>query len=459
MTAVVRKARIERSDLPASVAARWLAARSAAHVVDGGRTIKDALSEHLSLQSLSSRDQALTKEMAYGVVRWYWTLAEIARHCLKRGFREKDRDVFFLLLVGLYQLKSMRIPPHAAVDATVQACDGVRKPWLKGLINGVLRNYLRNGTAIESQITNEQYRTAHPRWLCEQLRGAWKKEWPRIVDANNAIPPQCLRVNLARIGRDAYLSRLQALGIKAVVDPNTETGLTLRKPMGAESLPGYNEGWFSVQDLAAQLVVPSLRLEPGQRVLDACAAPGGKTAHMLEREPELAKLVAVDLDPARLPRLRRNLERLGLEADCIAADAIAVRTWWDGQRFDRILVDAPCSGSGIIRRQPDIKHIRRVEDLERSVIVQARLLDALWPLLDINGIMMYVTCSVFPQENQDQIRAFLQRHPEAEVGELTTGVGVDCGVGRQTLPGVHDMDGFFFSILQHRTTRTRRGRV
>ncbi len=453
MTPLVNNVRIERRSQGASARTRWLAARIASQVVDGGRTTKDAISEVLGADALSLRDQSLTKEMAYGVVRRYWSLEEIARESLRTGIRNKDRDIFILLLVGLYQLKFMRIPSHAAVDATVQACEAAKKPWLKGLVNGVLRNYLRRGVAIESRLTSDRFRTAHPDWLLERLRTAWGNEWRRIIDANNTNPPLCLRVNLARIPRAEYVSRLHSVGIEVEVDPNTETGLTVKVPVPAGSLPGYSEGLFSVQDIAAQLVVPCLQLQPGQRVLDACAAPGGKTAHMREQEPDLAKLVAVDIDPVRLGLLRDNLERLGLRADCVVGDATNVQPWWDGQDFDRILVDAPCSGSGIIRRHPDIKHNRRADDVERILKIQARLLDNLWPLLDVNGIMMYVTCSVFPQENQNQIQAFLKRHPEAEVGGLPIPIGVDCGVGRQTLPGIHDMDGFFFSVLKRRAIR------
>ncbi len=441
---------VDRS-LPAQL--RLQAARAASAVIDGGRSSNDAFDAVLSAQSLSGRDQAMVKEIALGVIRWYWTLAEIVQRLLQTKLRNKDRDIFFLLMTGVYQLKFMHIPAHAAVDSTVQACESAGKPWAKRLVNGVLRNYVRRAADIESQLDSDAALSAHPDWIRARLVAAWPSAWKQIIDANNARPPMCLRVNLGRISRDEYLARLCKAGIVAANDPQVATGLIVERPVAVDALPGFSKGLVSVQDTAAQLVVPALDLRPGQRVLDACAAPGGKTAHIVESQPALAEVVAVDVDSDRVGRLRATLARLRLDAHCIAADASRPDTWWDGVYFDRVLIDAPCSGTGVIRRHPDIKHNRRPEDVEALCEVQARLLDGVWPLLAPGGKLMYVTCSVFPEENQHQISAFMQRHPDAVVAPLPMQAGVDCGVGRQTLPGIDAMDGFFFSMLKRGDNR------
>ncbi len=445
---MIDSALVKADSQPVSAQLRLWAARAASVVIDGGRSSRDAISGVLSTKPLSDRDQALVKEMALGVIRWYWTLEEILQRLLKTRIRSKDRDILLLLMVGVYQLKFMRVPAHAAVDATVQACEPAGKPWAKNLVNGVLRNYARRSADIERQLTSDAALSAHPDWIRARVVAAWPQAWKQILDANNAHPPMCLRVNLGRIERNDYLGQLQKAGIGAVIDPHVATGLIMDKPLAVESLPGFSKGWASVQDTAAQLVVPALNLQPGHRVLDACAAPGSKTAHMLESQSALSEVIAVDIDRERVKRLRQTLDRLQLTAQCIAADVTQIDTWWDGVPFERVLIDAPCSGSGVIRRHPDIKHNRRPADVDVLCEIQAHLLDSLWPLLAPAGRLMYVTCSVFPEENQSQIYAFLDRHPEAIVESLPMQAGIDCAVGRQTLPGVHDMDGFFFSMLK-----------
>ncbi len=441
---------IETHGQPVSAQVRLQAARAAALVIDGGRSSDTAFSGVLSTHSLPGRDRALVKELALGTVRWFWTLEEILQRLLKTRIRNKDRDIYFLLLIGVYQLKFMRIPAHAAVDATVQACELAGKPWAKSLVNGVLRNYARRSAEVDEQLSSDAALSAHPDWIRVRITAAWPQAWKQILEANNDHPPMCLRVNLGRIGRTDYLGHLQKAGIGAVLDPHVATGLIVKKPVAVESLPGFSEGWASVQDTAAQLVVPALSLQPGERVLDACAAPGSKTAHMLESQPALSEVIAIDIDSERVERLRQTLDRLQLRARCLAVDVTQVDAWWDGEPFDCVLIDAPCSGSGVIRRHPDIKHNRQPADVDALCQVQESLLESLWPLVASGGRLMYVTCSVFPEENQHQIRAFMDRHAEAIVEPLPMLKGVDCAEGRQTLPGVHDMDGFFFSMLRHR---------
>lgn len=448
MMATTDSALADTDNRPLPAQLRLWAARAAFVVIDGGRSSNDAVSGVLTANPLSGRDQALVKEMALGVIRWYWTLEEILRRLLKTRVRNKDRDIFFLLMIGVYQLKFMRIPAHAAVDATVQACESAGKPWAKSLVNGVLRNYARRSMELDRQLTGDAALYAHPEWMLARVQAAWPRVWKQILDADNAHPPMCLRVNLGRIKRTDYLEQLRKAGIGAVIDPHAATGLIVEKPVAVESLPGFSKGWASVQDTAAQLVVPALKLRPGHRVLDACAAPGSKTAHMLESQPALAEVIAVDIDRERVKRLRQTLDRLQLTAQCKTADVTQVDAWWDGKPFDRVLIDAPCSGSGVIRRHPDIKHNRQPADVEALCAVQVRLLESLWPLVAPGGRLMYVTCSLFPEENQNQIYTFLDHHEEAVVESLPIEAGIDCTVGRQTLPGVHDMDGFFFSMLK-----------
>ncbi len=434
----------------AGVLARVDAARAAASIVDGGKSSSQAISAVLYGQGLSVRDQGMVKEMALGVVRWYWTLEDIANRMLKASMRKKDRIIFFLILVGLYQLKFMRIPPHAVVNATVSGCEVIGKPWTKALVNGMLRNYQRRSAEIDGQAATVEARTAHPRWIHDKIRAAWPEQSETILDTNNRRPPMSLRVNLHRIARDQYLECLWAANLKAAVDVCTESGIVLEKPTAVESLPGFVDGLVSVQDIAAQLIAPRLDIHPGHRVLDACAAPGGKTAHMLEIAPGVSELVALEADPGRLEQLRSNLERLGLAATCVVADGTCTDQWWDGRLFDRILIDAPCTGSGVIRRHPDIKHHRRATDLIQLCRIQSKLLDALWPLLVSGGKLMYVTCSVFPEENESQIGDFLARHSQVEVLPVSAPVGLDRTIGRQTLNGVDGLDGFFFTLLRKR---------
>ncbi|HKJ22130.1 MAG TPA: 16S rRNA (cytosine(967)-C(5))-methyltransferase RsmB, partial [Gammaproteobacteria bacterium] len=276
---------------------------------------------------------------------------------------------------------------------------------------------------------------------------AWPDHWQAILSANNRHPPLSLRVNPHRATRGDYLERLHAQGMEARPIPHTDQGISLVRPVDALSLPGFADGACSVQDGAAQLAAPLLDARPGERVLDACCAPGGKTTHLLECQPR-ARVVALDKDPRRLETVRANLERLQLHAETIAADAADPHRWWDGQPFDRILLDTPCSATGVIRRHPDIKVLRRAADITALAATQQRLLDALWPLLRRGGMLLYTTCSVLKEENQDRIRAFIDTHPEARLETLRVVWGHALDQGRQVLPGDDDMDGFYYARLR-----------
>jgi 16S rRNA (cytosine967-C5)-methyltransferase len=398
-----------------------------------GRYLDDALAEVRREKNYTP----LVQELAYGTLRWYHRLDGIAALFLQRPLKAKDQDIHVLLLTGLYQLAYMRLAPHAAVDLTVAACAALKKDWAKGLINACLRSAQRETSRVNSAV-NEQVdlRYSHPGWLVARLRDDHPRHWEEILEANNERPPLTLRINQQRTSREAYLRQLSEASCPGHAHATVPTAVVLDTPVPVEQLPGFSDGYVSVQDAAAQLAALMLDAQPGERVLDACAAPGGKTAHILEQTPGLAELWAVEVDAERSARLQHGLARLGLSARVIVADASKPAGWWDGVPFDRILVDAPCSATGVIRRHPDIKVRRLAADLGRLTDTQARVLDGVWPCLKPGGKLWYATCSVLRAENQQQIEDFLRRHPDAGLaGE------------RQILPGEEEMDGFYYACL------------
>lgn len=416
----------------------------------GGRSLGSTLEPGVG-NLHDSRERAFARELCYGVLRWLPRLAAVLEQLLRRPLRERDVAVRVLLLMGLYQLLFLRVPAHAAVAATVRVARGLPQPWASGLVNAVLRTFQRERQRILAHIERDPAAVwAHPAWLIDEVRVAWPEDWRRVLAANNDHPPMTLRVNARRGTRRDYLQTLAGRGLTAYPAAYTDQGVTLAQPIEVERLPGFTEGLVSVQDGAAQLAAGLLGLQPGQRVLDACAAPGGKTAHLLEREPGLARLVAIDRDPARIPLLEDNLRRLGLVADVVCADATEPARWWDGVPFDRILLDAPCSATGVIRRHPDIKLHRRPADIAAVGAVQARLLDSLWPLLAPHGMLLYATCSILPQENRAQIEGFLARHADAHAPPTEVGWGRPGPPGRQILAGEDGMDGFYYAVLAKR---------
>ncbi len=400
------------------------------------------------LDRVDARDRGLAQDLAFGTARWQPRLALIAEKLLQKPFKAVDHDVEALLLVGLYQLFYTRIPPHAAIGETVACVDKLKKTSLKGLLNAVLRNAQRDGEAICASLDSDPVlHTAHPRWLQKALKAHWPEHWQAICAANNAHPPLILRVNRRLRSRDAYLAELTAAGIAASPCTYSRDGILLAQACDVTSLPGFAAGHVSVQDEAAQLAADLLQLAPGQRVLDACCAPGGKTCHLLEAEPKLAHVLGVDLEAKRLVRVRENLARLGLEAELIAADGRDLASWWDGQPFQRILLDAPCSATGVIRRHPDIKLTRQPDDIAALAKLQGELLDALWTTLEVGGILLYATCSVLPAENSDNIGAFLARTPGARELDIDGAFGLKQAHGRQLLPQPDGHDGFYYAKL------------
>lgn len=425
--------------------ARGAAVRVLLEVLGQGRSLSAALPPALS--QLASGERGLAQELCYGTLRWLPRLQALATRLLDKPLRSRDQDVHVLLLLGLYQLLYLTIPPHAAVSATVEAAAALGKEWAKGLLNGSLRRLLRERETLLAAVDqDENAALAHPAWLLQALRDAWPAQWQAIIAANNSRPPLTLRVNDRHGSRDTYQTRLQQAGIAAEPVAYAPQALTLATPVAVEQLPGFTAGDVSVQDGAAQLAAGLLDLQPGQWVLDACAAPGGKTGHILESCAELS-LVALDSEPERLRRVAENLARLGLDAKLVSGDAGTPGDWWDGQPFDRILLDAPCSGSGVIRRHPDIKTLRRPEDIAALAAEQRRLLHALWPLLKPGGMLVYATCSILPVENGRQVAAFLQAQHDARERAVDSGWGHAVEAGRQILPGENGMDGFYYACL------------
>lgn len=425
---------------------RLAAAKALAAVLNGKASLNSSLPTQLD--KVEDRDRGFTQDLAFGTARWQPRLSALAAKLLQKPFKASDADVEALLLVGLYQLLYTRVPAHAAIGETVGCADKLKKPWAKALLNAVLRRAQRESEALLAELEHDPVvRTAHPRWLQKSLKAFWPEQWEAICAANNAHPPMILRVNRRHHTRDAYLALLSDAGVAAKPCAFSRDGIVLDTPGDVRQLPGFVEGWISVQDEAAQLAADLLDLAPGQRVLDACCAPGGKTCHILEVEPELAGVVAVDLEAKRLVRVRENLERLGLSAELIAADGRDTQAWWDGKPFQRILLDAPCSATGVIRRHPDIKLTRQPDDIAALAVLQGELLDAMWPTLDVGGILLYATCSTLPTENTEVIEAFLARTPGARELDIASQAGIKQPHGRQLLAQEGGHDGFYYAKL------------
>ncbi|MEQ8952607.1 MAG: 16S rRNA (cytosine(967)-C(5))-methyltransferase RsmB [Gammaproteobacteria bacterium] len=396
-------------------------------------------------------DYSLLQEIAFGCCRWYQQLDFQLSLLLEKPLKTKDQDIHCLLIVGLYQLRFLSIPEHAVLNETVNATQTLNKPWARGLVNAVLRNYVRRRGELETQTQQASGDVvfSHPLWLVENIRQQWPDQAEAILRANNERPPLTLRVNRRRVSRDDYLEILAEGGISARAGQLADTALYLDQAMPVSSIPGFAQGQVSVQDEASQLVSGLLAIGPGMRVLDACAAPGGKTSALLESEDSLTSCMAVDRDSTRMALLAQNLTRLGLEASIRVADALEIKDWWDGIEFDRILVDAPCTAVGVIRRHPDIKLLRQESSLQSQPQLQGQLLTRLWPTLAPGGLLLYTTCSVLRQENEQVIEAFLTATDNVKYESIEVQWGVECKYGRQLLPaqGI-GTDGFYFCLLR-----------
>lgn len=413
------------------------------------KILTQLLTEKSSLSQLmpaSADVTPMTKEICFGFCRHYFRLQILAEYLVKK--RPKELEIWVALLIGLYQLHFMQLPDYAVVKETVALLDKIKKSWAKGLVNAVLRNYCRQQKDILLQVQkNSLFIYGQPEWLLERLQKDWPDEWQSIARENDKHPPMTLRVNLQKISVAEYLHALNEKGMDAQIHPIAPEGITLVNPCDVRQLPGFGEGWVSVQDGAAQMAASLLSLKPGLRILDACCAPGGKTCHILEKEPNLSACVGLDVDPKRLKRVRENLERLQLQATLIEGNALNPTEWWDGHLFDRILLDAPCSATGVIRRHSDIKLLRTSEEIESITKIQQGMLESLWPLLSKGGKLVYATCSVIPAENEQQIANFVQNHSDCTIIKEPLTCGRATTHGLQILPGEQDMDGFFYAVL------------
>ncbi len=417
-------------------------------IIEEKITLSKALNNNEPFKQ-AGKEKALIQEISYGTCRWYIQLEQILNELLDKRIKKKDSRLKYLIMIGLYQLRYMRIPSHAVVSETVDTCKKINMEWAKGLVNAILRRYIREADKLNTLLNKtETIRASHPNWLIEQLKQDWPDEWNNILDSNNQRPPMYLRVNQLHQDRDNYLIKLNEVGIEAKPTLYSNVGVLLDQAKDVEQLPGFNEGEVSVQELAAQLSAKLLDLKPGQNVLDACAAPGGKSSHILESQPEIKSLTVVEKDPNRAKKLSETLERLNLSATTKVSDINDLEKWWDKEKFDRILLDAPCSATGVIRRHPDIKLLRTPEEVSNVCKLQESLLNTLWQTLKLNGLLLYVTCSILKQENSDQIKKFVANNNDCILKTIKAQWGVDTDYGRQILTGQDNMDGFFYACLE-----------
>lgn len=419
-----------------------LAAQVLDRVFRQGRSLTEALS--LNEAAFPESNDSRIRYLCFQGCRWYHRYLAVLDRLLDKPLKEKDSDVIALLVMGLSELDDPEKADHAVINETVEACKQLKKGWAAGLTNGVLRNWQRSQADWQQELGEDsRYTTSHPGWLTKRFTKAWPDQFERIVNANNQQAPMSLRINLSQQSREQYLALLSDQGIKAQPSSISPSGIILAHPLPVDQIPGFSSGRVSVQDEAAQLAAHLQELSPEQHVLDACCAPGGKTGHILENGA--TDLQAIDLDPNRLQRVKQNLDRLHVNCDLRAADVSDPDSWWDGRLFDRILLDVPCSATGVIRRHPDIKILRRSSDIAALVTVQRNLLQTLWPLLKPGGLLLYATCSILPDENSDNIQWFLEQQTNAEAVPLGLGLS---GNDIQLFPTPGSHDGFFYAKLR-----------
>jgi len=423
---------------------RWIALQVMLKLLDQGRSLDDIFnSDWFRSLTVSRRDLGLSRELAFGLCRWYHALSPMLRQRLQKPIRARDRDIEIILLLGLYQLLVMKTEAHAAVNETVKLTLAQKKKWARGLVNAVLRTVIRQKVVCDG----EQQARSYPEWMMARIEADWGDQADEMLLQGNQRPPMTLRVHGDRSDVEEMVVTLAANGIGASRHTKVETAIVLESPCDVTQLPGFEAGRLSVQDASAQIAASLLVCDPGARVLDACAAPGGKTAHLLQRYPNI-EVDALDSSESRLERLRENLHRIGHSARVLVADAADLDSWFDGNPYDCILADLPCSASGVIRRHPDIKLLRRESDIMPLLAQQHKIIDALWSALKPGGKMLYSTCSVFKDENEAQIARFLERHADAaEITLQQANWGEQRPHGRQILSGSHNMDGFYYALL------------
>lgn len=419
---------------------RSLSAQLIERVVDKGESLSTVLPT--AQKKLSDKDSALVQEICFGVMRTLPQLEALIGKLMERPLKGKQRVLHYLIMVGLYQLLYTRVPAHAALAETVAGAETLKRQSMKGLLNGVLRQFQRQQEALVAEVDKGPQRHLFPGWLLKRLQLAWPEQWSAITTASNQRPPMWLRVNRQHHNRDEWLALLVESGKNAVPDADAPDALRLEQPAAVTQLPGFEQGWVTVQDVSAQRCALWLEPQNGESILDLCAAPGGKTTHILEIAPQ-AKVMAVDVDNQRLMRVKENLQRLSMQAEVRQGDGRDPQSWCGDQQFDRILLDAPCSATGVIRRHPDIKWLRRDSDITELANLQREILQAAWSRLKPGGTMLYATCSILPDENHQQIAHFLQLQADAEAVTLPGG----SIHGLQVFPEADGGDGFFYAKL------------
>ncbi|MFC4525036.1 16S rRNA (cytosine(967)-C(5))-methyltransferase RsmB [Dyella halodurans] len=425
---------------------RALAAQALAEVALRGASLRDAMERHAP-RLADSRDRALLMALLSDGARWWLRFDAAIDRLLEKPLRQKEPAIHALLVLGLVQLEVLELPDYAAVAATVQATRTLQRPRMAGLVNAVLRRWQRERVELLAALdAKAQTRHAHPAWLAKAITRDWPDQADAVMAADNLEPSLMLRVNRRRAERDTLIQHLHAGGYAAEPHAWLADAIVLPHSTDVTRLPGFAAGEFAVQDGAAQIAADLADVREGQRVLDACAAPGGKACHLLERAD--LTLTALEFDPKRVPRIQQNLDRLGLQASIVSGDAGQPSDWWDGQLFDRILIDAPCSATGVLRRRPDVRLHRRESDIAPLVAQQRRILTALWPLLAPGGRLVYVTCSLLRAENEAVVGEWLDTQADARAVAFSLPVGQAAGVGWQVLPGDGDLDGMFYAVLE-----------
>ena len=419
------------------------AAKVLHQILEEGQSARECLP--LAQLPHKEQDKAWLQEMVYGVLRNLPILQFWLRQLLDKPLKNRFKIVEQLIMLGFYQLAFSRVSQHAAVSETVAACQPLNTIAMKGLVNAILRTFLRDEMS-QQQAPNKQIASGLPKWLYKKLEAEYKDVFLDLSTNMQSKAPIWLRVNTRKISHAHFAEELKKACIEFTDPPGHPEAFVLSKGYDITSLPGFDSGWFAVQDGAAQLAAHYLKAEQGESILDCCAAPGGKTCHIIELEPNISKTVALEIDEKRAIKIEENLVRLGHNADIVVGDASMPEKWWDGRLFDRVLLDAPCSATGIIRRHPDIKWLRKAKDIDVLVNLQKQILDAIWPLIKPGGTMLYVTCSVLPEENHLQIRDFLSRTANASLDDTFFNDSVDKP-GKQILPGNQQMDGFYYARL------------
>ncbi len=426
--------------------ARLLAIRVITPLLNNSGSLKYSLQKQLA--DCPENQRPFLQELCYGSMRFYPKLIGIVNSLIKKPIRTKDTDIKAILLIGIYQLYKMNTAEHAIISETVDICKLVNKQWAVAFVNAALRNFQRNKDSIISSLDSDlSFKYNHPAWFVHKLKSNWPDDWQQILAANDQHPPLTLRLNCNKVSRETYIDQLETIGVIATKTEYSEYGITLDKPLDVKTLPGFEEGQVSVQDEAAQLAAILISPEPGDNILDACSAPGGKLLHLLElADTETTKIQGIELEERRAARIIENFTRLKINCELHIADA-TTSDWWDKKKFNKILLDAPCSATGVIRRNPDIKLLRQAEDIHKVAKLQKQILENMWSMLEENGILVYATCSIFPQENEKIIAAFIKNNTDAKELSINAHWGNKRPYGRQLFPRDKGHDGFYYAVI------------